>query len=201
MAYTITIIAKKIDKGDSLHYRTVVSQGEFEKKDGKKVKRHLESDNTIIKEETLQEDIITLPSGKMKSEYLQGAVYAIHLRMFGGTGENDINFHQGLSIGEIKKISNAIVTAGVPTFYDLCVTHSGFDDQDAALPSDPSGTITDVKIKELVLGTGLFPELVGAVTAKDDPAPVLSEYIENTWIPANLPDSVTSLVGVDITQL
>ena len=204
----ITITAKKLDSSTGHHERKVISRGESKIKKARQLKE-LSTDKKSAKLVTKEEQVIDKPSGSVKTEFLQGAVYSLHINLFedssSGTA-NDITIHHALSLGELKKISGHITVAeGADSFYDQAVSHSEVNRHSAAYTQTPTGTVTLANIANMAVATNLFPDLeyeFGALTHHNGlTISSFTNYIKNTWIPANLPDDVSSISSEEINIL
>ena len=194
----ITITAKKIDNALGHYERKVVSRGESKVKKARQLKE-LTEDKKSAKVITKEEEVINIPSGSVKTEFLQGAVYSLHINLFEDSSSgaaNDLTIHQALSLGELKKISSHITVAeGADSFYDQAVTHSELNIHSAAYTQPPTGTVTLANIANMAVATKLFPDLEYEFSAQNHSNGLnvssFANYIKTTWLSANLPSGVT----------
>jgi hypothetical protein len=203
----ITITAKKLDSSKGYFERKVVSRGESKVKKARQIKE-LSKDETSAKLVTNEEQVINKPSGDLKTEFLQGAVYSLHINLFENSTSgvaHDITIHQSLSLGEIRKISDHITVSGEKSFYEQAVTHSELNEHSAAYTQSPVGTVTLANIANMAVATDLFPDLEHEFAAQTHhnglTTSSFANYIKNTWLPANLPDGVSSVAADTINIL
>ena len=201
----ITITAKKLDSSVGYYERKVISRGESKIKKARQLKE-LSEDKKTAKLVTKEEQVIDKPSGNVKTEFLQGAVYSLHINLFeNSTSANDITIHQALSLGELKKISDHITVSGDISFYDQAVTHSELNVHSAAYTQPPTGTVTLANIANMAVATNLFPDLEYEFAAQTHhnglTTSSFANYIKNTWLPANLPDGISAVDAETINIL
>lgn len=204
----ITITAKRIDTPAGHFERKVISRGESKVKKARELKELSENRKSapLVKKEEL---VINKPPGQDKVEFLQGAVYSLHINLFADTTSGvakDITIHPSLSLGELKKISNHITVAeGDDSFYDQSVSHSTLSEYSAAYTNEPSGTITLANLANMAVATDLFPDLEYEFNAQNHYGGLstssFADYLKNTWIPDNLPDGVKTIDANQINIL
>jgi hypothetical protein len=197
MTYIIKAI-KVQSAGKSPSIRQTQNRGTISQEKVKSLKKHTSSDKKYIKSESKKESVIKSVGG-VKTEFIEGAVYAISVIFF-GTKEEIL--HPGLTIGEIKNLSSYVVMPEESaSFYDTIVAHSAFIEHDPSTPSNPSGTITLAQFKVMVSTTKHFPDLKNVVNGGKGRKSALENYIKTTWLPDNLPGDVPSILQSQINIL
>lgn len=203
----ITITAKKIDSSIGFYERSKVSGGESSTKKARELKR-LSADEKSATIEKNEEKVINKASGGLESEFIQGVVYSLHINLFESSTSgiaHDITIHQALSLGELRKISDHITVSGEKSFYEQAVTHSKLNEHSAAYTQSPVGTVTIANIANMATATNLFPHLKyefasqthhGGLTTSS-----FANYLKNTWLPDNMPDSVSSTPAADTINI
>ena len=197
MTYIIT--AKRMTFGEQMSLRSTVEKGQNKIQEGKQIKRHVEgNDKRVVATRDLESVIKKVPGG-IKTEYVQGDLYSLHVR-FWGDGDDDSVIHSGLSVGEIRKISSFIdVSEGSVDFFTQATNN--FNHTGNTTYADPTGTITLAKIKNMAAKSDLFPaikDMDGKVFDSSDAG--LLSYLKSTWLPANTPEGST-VVDADLISI
>ena len=192
----ITITAKRIDSPSGIYERKVVSLGESKVKKAREIKELSTSENSA-KIKSVDDKVIVKASGDIKSELLEGAVYSLHINLFENSTSgvaNNILLHESVSLGEIKKISDHITVSG-----DISFEYS------AAYTSEPTGTVTLANIANMAVATDLFPHLEYEFNAQNHYGGLnvsgFATYLKETWLPANLPEDMSSVAQDTINIL
>ena len=184
-----------------------MSLGESKVKKAREIKELSTSENSA-KIKSVDDKVIVKASGDIKSELLEGAVYSLHINLFENSTSgvaNNILLHESVSLGEIKKISDHITVSGDISFYDQAVTHSTLNEYSAADTSEPTGTVTLANIANMAVATDLFPHLEYEFNAQNHYGGLnvsgFATYLKETWLPANLPEDMSSVAQDTINIL